>query len=132
MNPIGAEARYYYIRGEPIEPKKQRKGKPIIKHGGNPIITVCLLIKEGQVTRGVSVCSEKDNPCKKTGKAKALNRARSAMGSGDSKDHMSELVLVSKKTVIILYNYNLFHLQAAAPFLTDFEKRLLKQFPAAK
>ena len=44
-----------------------------------PRITVCLLKANGAVARGIAICSLKDNPCKKTGRKIALQRATHAM-----------------------------------------------------
>ena len=44
-----------------------------------PRITVCLLKANGAVARGIAICSLKDNPCKKTGRKIALQRATYAM-----------------------------------------------------
>ncbi len=54
---------FYYLRD-----KKNR-----------PIITVCLLKANGDIARGVAICSDKDNPCKKTGRKIAKDRAIYAM-----------------------------------------------------
>ena len=49
----------------------------IYRKGGT---TVCLLAEEGEVlARGISVCSKTDQFCRKTGKVKALGRARQAI-----------------------------------------------------
>ena len=54
--------KYYYIRDE-------RK---------RPIITVCLVRAErangNDIARGIAVCSEKDSPCKKVGRAIASEK----------------------------------------------------------
>lgn len=57
------EEKYYYIR--------DRHNKPVI--------TVCLLKKDGFTSRGVSVCSPDDNPSKKIGREIALSRAKKTM-----------------------------------------------------
>jgi len=55
--------RYYYCRD-----KKNR-----------PVVTVCLLQANGNISRGVAVCSILDNPCKKTGRKISRDRAVYAM-----------------------------------------------------
>jgi hypothetical protein len=54
---------YYYLR----TPEKK------------PVITVCLLEKNGEMARGVAVCSKLDNPCRKTGRKIARTRAQWAL-----------------------------------------------------
>ena len=44
-----------------------------------PIVTVCLMYIEGYVSRGIALCSPKDNPCKKIGRGIAYNRASKAI-----------------------------------------------------
>ena len=57
--------RYYYVRDD------RRR----------PVITVCLMLdQDGKVAaRGMSVCSKSDNPCKKTGRKIAWQRAEFAL-----------------------------------------------------
>jgi hypothetical protein len=50
---------YYYLR----TPDKK------------PVVTVCLLEIDHQRARGIAICSEKDNPCKRTGRRIAKTRA---------------------------------------------------------
>jgi len=59
---------YYYIRAE----------------DRRPIITVCLIIQNSQIStnrisRGVTICSSLDHPCKKTGRNIAFGRAIQAL-----------------------------------------------------
>lgn len=49
-----------------------------------PRITLCRYENDGRVTYGWSICSPRDNPSKKTGKAIALQRAKHAFNSGDT------------------------------------------------
>jgi len=55
--------RYYYLRDE-----KNR-----------PMTTICLMERNGIITKGVALCSEKDIPCKKVGRKIAKERAKHAM-----------------------------------------------------
>lgn len=59
------DEKYYYIRDE-----KNR-----------PVITICLMKDGNKISRGLSVCSEKDSPCKKVGRAIAKARAVYALNS---------------------------------------------------
>lgn len=40
-----------------------------------PMITRCILLKDGKLTFGQAICSDKENPVKRVGRAKALGRA---------------------------------------------------------
>ena len=44
-----------------------------------PMVTVCLLQANGDITRGTAICSDMDNPCKKTGRKISRDRAVYAM-----------------------------------------------------
>jgi hypothetical protein len=44
-----------------------------------PIITVCLMLNGTKWSRGVAICSMRDNPCKKTGRKISETRARWAL-----------------------------------------------------
>ena len=59
---------YYYERDE--------KRKPIITH--------CLLVDDGLVSKGIAKCSRKEMPSKKLGKEISQGRALQAMKSGCS------------------------------------------------
>jgi hypothetical protein len=54
---------YYYLR----DPENR------------PVITVCLLIDGHRIARGVAICSDRDVPCKKDGRARAKGRAQSIL-----------------------------------------------------
>ena len=47
--------------------------------GGRPVVTVCEIEDEGVMSRGVAICSPRDQPCKKTGRKIARDRAWYAM-----------------------------------------------------
>lgn len=65
---------FYYLRSDPILNKKT--GELEI---GKPIITICLIVDKSngdlEIYKGVALCSEKDDPCKGTGRDKARGRA---------------------------------------------------------
>lgn len=46
-----------------------------------PVVTRCLLYNGGHTALGQAICSEKDNPCKKVGRAIAEGRARKALNN---------------------------------------------------
>lgn len=65
------QVKYYYIRDSI---KSDPNGL------GRPVITVCLIEDHGGiVARGISICSNLDQPCKKVGRAIAKTRAMSAL-----------------------------------------------------
>lgn len=43
-----------------------------------PVVTVCDLSSDHGTTRGVAICSERDTPCKKTGRRISYQRAEYA------------------------------------------------------
>lgn len=98
-----------------------------------PRVTVCLLESEdGQVTRGISLCSYLDIINKKEGRNKARGRATKAMyqksssgqieNSFDSKIILSDLVEIANDFEIL----NRFeYLSEFNPKLTTFEMKLL-------
>jgi hypothetical protein len=65
---------FYYLRSDPMLNRKT--GKLEI---GKPIITICLIVDKSdgdlEIYKGVALCSEKDEPCKGTGRDKAMGRA---------------------------------------------------------
>lgn len=90
---------YYYMRDD-----KKR-----------PVQTYCLIINknnlDGEHARGMAFCSEKDQPCKKIGRAIASGRAVKALKEKhDLYDKSNKLCVASYK-----------------PILTDFEKHLLEK-----
>lgn len=70
-----------------------------------PVVTVCLHISDESFTRGVAICSPKDNPCKKIGRAIAKGRALKAAKLMETTSNFSECF----------------------PILTSFEKRLVEK-----
>ena len=57
------KSKYYYCRDS----------------NNRPVVTVCLLQANGDISRGVAICSLSDNPCKKTGRKISRDRAVYAM-----------------------------------------------------
>jgi len=57
------DEKYYYIRDEQ----------------NRPIITVCLIRVDFEISRGIAICSDLDQPCKKIGRAIAKTRALYAL-----------------------------------------------------
>ena len=68
------KTRYYYHRD----------------YENKPIITVCLLKNGKEISRGISICSNDDVPCKKTGRKIALTRAMWALDNKDTTCDIAE------------------------------------------
>ncbi|MCK5616197.1 hypothetical protein KAR91_80790 [Candidatus Pacearchaeota archaeon] len=49
-------------------------------HDGHPYVTICLMRSSGVITRGMSICSDRENFNRKDGKMKARGRAEWAFG----------------------------------------------------
>ena len=89
-----------------------------------PIITVCLLKQGNNVSRGIAICSPRDNPRKITGKLIALGRAKKAMIREVSSDY------IEKEYIHLLF---IEHLRTMPwvkavfnPSLTEYEEKILK------
>lgn len=96
-----------------------------------PVVSVCLIDDgEGAVARGVALCSDMDQPCRKTGRGIAAQRAQAAL-----KDYRDRLPIATARAKGILK-------ECSAPravvktksfvtdnprLLTGFERKLLKQ-----
>ena len=70
---------YYYLRSKKLV------------NFNSPVVTVCLLQESNGtvLSRGISICSFKDNPEKSTGKKIARKRALKALYSGRSGDKVT-------------------------------------------
>lgn len=96
-----------------------------IRDNGKPVITVCLLWTGSSLSRGVAICSDKDNFCKKTGRNIAKRRAGQAafykvICSRMRRTSVSRaLQLMEKNGLDTLYK------AVFNPFPTDFECKLL-------
>ena len=77
-----------------------------------PLITVCLHKINGAICRGIAICSDKDNPSKKTGKTIAFGRAMRARKS------KKESEIINRKEADIYKSSN-------DPVFTEFEVKLL-------
>ena len=98
-----------------------------------PLITVCLLKDEdGNVARGVSICSPRDNPSKAEGRMLAVGRAHEAMGLRCNKSFMNRKevtgwtgVLRATGTTFTFGNHPLYKINFN-PTLSEFEQKLLR------
>ena len=105
------QERYYYIRDN-IKSDPQGLGRPII--------TVCLIEEGGIIARGIAVCSNLDQPCKKTGRTIAKTRASFALSSGRDG-------LELKRHGLPLDAFELgFQKSYFDPCLTEHERKLLR------
>lgn len=66
------QIKYYYIRDSV---KSDPNGL------GRPVITVCLIEYHGLIARGMAICSNLDQPCKKVGREIATERACYALAN---------------------------------------------------
>jgi hypothetical protein len=94
---------------------------------GKPMITVCLLKRNGNISRGVAICSLKDNPKKKTGRSIAYRRALYALN--EKKDacpiyRHEAWQSISRSNFI---DVDIFHAKAKfLPSLIEYEKKILR------
>lgn len=75
------EKLFYYLRD-----KKNR-----------PVVSVCLIEDGGQVARGMAICSHMDQPCRKTGRSIAAQRAKAAIN-----DRCERLFIMTNRAKAIL------------------------------
>ena len=100
--------KYYYVRD----------GK------NRPIITVCLAQSvNGRIGRGVAICSDKDQPCKKIGRAIAKTRAIYALNTQCNccKINRWEFLTIAIHSQIWLITK---HKSIYNPKLTEYEQKL--------
>ena len=100
------KTRYYYIRDD-----KNR-----------PITTICLLKEGKETSRGVSICSDQDVPCKKVGRKIAFERAVYALANQTS-------VCELKKEVNLNFNTKATYMPTD---LTKHEVKLLSDYKKEK
>ena len=110
-----------------------RKNEKVYYYRDNkkrPIITVCLAKDEnGNVGRGISLCSHLDNPEKKEGRRIAIANARRALGTrkdGGSLYTNVKAVAVLLRTSAPPELYASFK-SSYNPKLTEFEEKLLSK-----
>ena len=111
------QVKYYYIRDNI---KSDPDGL------GRPIITVCLIEDHDIIARGLAICSDLDQPCKKVGRAIALGRACYALASTKS-----GLEVKRKKlpwlNIVLLNTFGVGSLKSCFnPSLTPYERKLFR------
>ena len=108
--------KYYYIRDEV---KTSENGL------GRPIITVCLIRIGNAMARGIAVCSDLDQPCKKKGRTIARTRAIYALSK---EAHGCEIKREELYNSIIMDNFvPELYKSCYQPELTDFELKLFSE-----
>ena len=112
--------KYYYIRDE-VSTSKEGLGRPII--------TVCLIRVGNDIGRGIAICSDLDQPCKKVGRVIAKTRALYALteeknGCKIGRWSLDNVLLANRE---FMSNSVPFPLKSTYnPELTDYEKKLFK------
>ena len=99
---------YYYLRDR----------------NNRPVVTVCLLKANGDVSRGVAICSFRDFPCKKTGRKIAKTRATHAMKCRKATGRIDRTR--ARGVVASTDNFNLFNKSEFRPDLFNFELKILE------
>ena len=104
--------KYYYVRSANNE----------------PLITICLSRIEGQTSRGIAICSDKDNPCKKIGRDIAYGRALKAIFNGKSGDRVNRPLFLHAWLISSGFESPMYKSEYN-PNLTAFELKLLTNTP---
>lgn len=91
-----------------------------------PIVTVCLLEGDFGFARGVAACSPMDNPCKRTGRKIAKERARYAVMNKSQNCVVSSMkgLLAFSRAGMDAADFN-WTKSAYNPALTNFETKLI-------
>lgn len=115
---MNIERKYFYYVYSP---------DPFTKGRGKPMVTVCLLKRNGDISRGLAICSLKDNPKKKTGRDIAYRRALYAM---TEKKNACPIYRIEAWQSIQKANFidvDIFHTKSRfAPNLIEYERKILK------
>lgn len=116
---------YYYLRDQPVNNNDN-------DFLGRPLVTVCLLKDStNRFHRGISICSDRDIPCKIRGRGFAYSRALKAYSSGVSSEPVQREeaesvldVVLDKEQIPVTENYVI--KSEYDVNLTSFEKKLAK------
>jgi len=99
--------RFYYYRDENRHPR----------------VTVCLgEDEEGNIARGISICSLRDNPCKATGRALAI---RQMLRAFKKKESSNEIQSNNAFEVLIKTNAVFRFKSAYNPGLMEYEQKII-------
>lgn len=104
------ESKFYHLR--------QGKNAP-------PIVTVCLLEKDGVIARGIAICSLNDQPNQRVGRLKSQGRAISAFKRG------SGLPVLRNEAIRVLgrVGHRFTDKRSLNPILMAFERKILGMKP---
>ena len=99
-----------------------------------PVVTVCLLIEKNTMARGVAICSPKDNPKKKIGRAIAKGRALKGFTEGVTTHLVKrQEPMHVQKSVGLMIPFQFKSYGSDNPWFPDHEAELLKKvLPPAK
>lgn len=100
-----------------------------VRDNGKPVVTVCLLRTGNLLSRGVAICSDKDNPCKKTGRDIAKGRAEQAVFYGTTCGCIQRTSVDKVLQLMEKNGLGTFYKAVFDPFLTDLERKLLEVQP---
>ena len=105
------QERYYYLRH---------------KETNHPVVTVCLIQTNQYLSRGVAICSPKDQFNKEVGRKKARGRAIKAIRALKT-DYFGIIIRLEAMRQVWACDYPLFVSKSEFnPDLTDFERRILR------
>lgn len=104
------EPRFYYMRDKENKPR----------------VTVCLIRANGDIARGIAICSLSDNPHKATGRTIAEDRAFKAWQKRNNFDEISRGKAFMALSAVSADEFMLEPKCAFNPELTEFEQRILR------
>jgi len=105
------QERYYYLRH---------------KETNHPLVTVCLIQTNQYLSRGVAICSPRDQFDKKVGRKKARDRAIKALRSLKT-DYFESIFRLEAMNQFWACDYHIFLSKSEFnPALSDFERRILR------
>lgn len=111
---------FYYVRDyKTVDVKTNEGGADLRISFPVRIATVCLVTDGQDYARGFSVCSRKDQFCKRVGRSIAEGRALAAFRKRRTHNYLSWPFDPPPGAEYLVYKSDFF------PHLTDFEKRLI-------
>ena len=95
-----------------------------------PVVTVCLLQDNGNIAKGVSICSLMDQPVKKEGRRWARGRALRALGTQSTSGEVARLEAAAAMFDIAEPFFDIMFKSEFNPELSERENRIL--YPSKK